>query len=380
MHTARSTTITMSLCVAAVLVLPDDASAAEPHPAALRAVLVDPESVTAAAVVRWKSEGFRALVLDLDDSHVADVYARSAEFAGAEHLPVYYWIEVGRNLALAREHPEWLSALGRHDDWHRRHPHAPLPKTGEVAKAWPWVPIGYRGAFTAHLARINRSLQRVPKGFRGLLLNDLQGGPASCGCGNLQCRWAYDYGVPATADSLEGPDIAARFLTEVRRHAPDKELIPIWTIECEEADLPQRDPDKPSTGLCGSVRCAGSRCPSEWTKQWSALLDSHRGPVGLLALHGELGRNGARYGDSARWIDDALRYVEQTPKAHGGASLPRSRLWLVIQGYELPAAEIEAAERRALQSGAAAVVVARRRIDQSYEPRIVVAKPRRRAR
>src|SRR5207247_492759 len=81
-------------------------------------------------------------------------------------------------------------------------------------------------------------LKRAPPGWRGLLLNDLQAGPSSCGCGTLQCRWAVDYHVHPTANKLEGDDVAARFVAEVRKRAGDKAVIPVWTTECEEVVLP----------------------------------------------------------------------------------------------------------------------------------------------
>src|SRR5262249_14221798 len=155
-------------------------------------------------------------------------------------------------------HPRWMASLGMHADWQKRFPNVPLPvKDKEVAKAYPWVPIGYRETFDAHLARIKELQGRAVEPFRGLLLNDLQGGPAACGCGNLQCRWALDYGVPSTADKLEGPDVAARFLTAVRKIAPGKTVIPVWMTECEHDDLAaQLRNGAASTGLCGSVPCA----------------------------------------------------------------------------------------------------------------------------
>src|SRR5437879_10019246 len=115
---------------------------------------------------------------------------------------------------MAAAHPRWMAALGSHEDWQKNFPKFPEPGAGEVAKAYPWVPIGYREAFDAHLARIKALIIRAAGSYRGILLNDLQGGPASCGCGNLQCRWAIDYRVPATATPLAGDDVAARFLAE----------------------------------------------------------------------------------------------------------------------------------------------------------------------
>ena len=113
-----------------------------------------------------------------------------------------------------------------HDDWLARFPSVKKPKKGEVAKAYPWVPIGYAEAYQAHLRRVEELLSKVPDSYRGLLLNDLQGGPASCGCGNLQCRWAIDYGVPATATKEGADDAAARFVSAVQKLTQASKLFP----------------------------------------------------------------------------------------------------------------------------------------------------------
>lgn len=99
------------------------------------------------------------------------------------------------------------------------------------------MPIGYRPAFDAHFERVKALLARVGPGYRGVLLNDLQGGPSSCGCGNLQCRWALDYHVPKTAEAHAGDDVAARWLAKVKLLIPDREVVPVRTTECEEIDL-----------------------------------------------------------------------------------------------------------------------------------------------
>src|SRR6185436_11508363 len=128
----------------------------------------------------------------------------------------------------------------------------------------------YREVFEGHLARIEQLLKRAPPGWRGLLLNDLQGGPSSCGCGNIQCRWAVDYHVRPTATKLAGENVAAKFIAEVRKRAGDKAVIPVWTTECEEVDLPaDKHQGRPGTGLCGTVGCATGACGKEFSNQWS---------------------------------------------------------------------------------------------------------------
>lgn len=181
------------------------------------------------------------------------------------------------------------------------------------------MPIGYRETFDAHLARIEQLLKRAPPGWRGLLLNDLQAGPSSRGCGNLQCRWAIDYHVPSTAANLPGDDVAARFIAEVRKRAGDKAVIPIWTTECEETDLPaNKHQGRPGTGLCGTVGCATGACPDVFTRQWSTLASGHDEPIGLLALHTALQRTQPQFGGGPGWVPNTVMYLNRTLPANGG--------------------------------------------------------------
>lgn len=337
----------------------------------LEAVLTTPAAVTADKVAGWKKEGFAAVAVILDDGDEAPALREAAKAVTDHSLGLYFWVEVGRNPALAREHPEWMASLGSHGDWRKRFPRVRPLEKGEVAKAWPWVPITYREAFEAHRKRIDRLLARVPDGYRGVLLNDLQGGPASCGCGNLQCRWATDYGVPSTATKLAGVDAAARFVAEVGKSLKGKEVIPVWTTECEEEDLPADKLPKGgwSTGYCGGVPCL-DYCRKRFNEQWTALHADRRGPTGLLLLHKEFGRDRKEYGGPANWLRAAVGYVERA----GVTPVPRRRLWLVVQGYATAADEEATVRREAATIGAAAVLVVRTPIDQSYEPRIVKGK------
>jgi hypothetical protein len=338
----------------------------------LSAVIVQPDAVTSTQAAQWRRDGYQAAAVVLEDRPEAAIYRRAARELADAGLDLYYWIEVARQAELSESHPEWMAALGVHADWHERFPRAPLPKSGEVAKAYPWVPIGYAPVYEAHQVRIAELLKKAEGDYRGVLLNDLQGGPASCGCGNLQCRWALDYGVASTAAKLAGDDVAARFLADVRKLTSGKPVIPVWLTECEDRDLPaERRPGSKSTGYCGGVGCSQATCPVAFTKQWNAVLGDHDGPVGLLALHKELGRDGPEYGTP--WLAEAVGYLDETLPRHGGKALPRERLWLVIQGYDLPIESVTAAREAAVKTGAGAVFVAQMRIDQSYEPRIVPA-------
>lgn len=343
-----------------------------------RGVIVAAGDATEKNVAGWVGDGIVDVVVVLDEAVDAAAYRAAAERIAAAKLDLHYWIEVARNPRLADAHPRWMASLGSHDDWRRRFPGVAAPKKGEVAKAYPWTPIGYREAFEAHLARVKSLLaERAAGDYRTVLLNDLQAGPAACGCGNIQCRWAIDYGVPATATKLEGDDVAARFLTAVATFAKGKQVVPVWTTECEENDLPaEKAKDGKTTGLCGGVGCATGICPKAFARQWAALLASHRGPVGLLALHGEFQRTGLNYPEPGRWVKDAVSYLDTVPAKHAAAPrqkesvLDHDRLWIVVQGYAVKPAETHVAENAAKSSGAAVVLTALARLDQGYEPRI----------
>jgi hypothetical protein len=211
----------------------------------------------------------------------------------------------------------------------------------------------------------------VPTGYRGILLNDLQGGPSSCGCGNLQCRWAIDYGVRGTTETIPGNDVAAQFIAEVKNLVHEGQVIPVWTTECEKQDMAiGKLPDQNwTTGYCGGVDCFNN-CRDRFAEQWSALHSQHDGPTAILLLHKQFKRNRNEYDHSNDWIAHAVGYLQQKEIAR---VKPKS-LWLVIQGFDVTRDEEAAARRSAKTMAAEMVIVARTRIDQSYEPRVVRSK------
>lgn len=362
-------TLLVAPMAAAQLPLPPSQAKAAP----VEIVLVEAETVTPAAASQWKKERFQAVGVILDERTDKGAYRDVARHIADAGLELYCWIEVARNPKLAAAHPRWMAGLGSHEDWQKNFPKFPEPGAGEVAKAFPWVPIGYAEAFDAHLTRIEQLLQRAPTGWRALLLNDLQAGPSSCGCGNLQCRWAIDYFVRPTATKLEGDGVAARFTAEVRKRTGDKTVIPVWTTECAEVDLPpDKNHGRQGTGLCGTVGCATGACPEAFTRQWSALASVHDGPIGVLALHTALQRTQKDLGGGPGWVTNAISYLDRTLPANGGKAISSHRLWVVVEGAR-PDEETTARELAA-KAGVGAVIVARARIDQSYEPRMLRAK------
>jgi hypothetical protein len=286
-----------------------------------------------------------------------ETMARAVEQSG---MTLWPWVEVARNQAMADDHPEWMAAPGgHHDDWRRRFPKAPTAKPGEVIKAWPWVPIGYAPAFDAHRKRLRTLLGDLPGPWAGVFLNDLQAGPSSCGCGNDQCRWALDYGSPATTSKTPGDDAAAKVVAELLAHHPGKAIVPVWVTECEPEDLPDA---KGRTGLCGGVPCAKGDCWPRYARTWNPLLKVTEGPI-ALALWPESFRR-----DTARWIETDLALFQNPPRDSN--PLAAAKTIAVVQAWEKPEATVDALLARVKRS-APGWLLALDPIDQSWEPRLV---------
>ena len=260
---------------------------------------------------------------------------------------------------MADAHPDWMAAPGgHHDDWRRRFPRAPEAKAGTVIKAWPWVPIGYAPAFEAHSKRFEGLLDGLPGPWAGVFLNDLQAGPSSCGCGNDQCRWAIDYGSTPTAPRTPGDDAAARLVAEVQGRHPGKAIIPVWVTECEMIDLPRVEG---STGYCGGVPCARNDCWPRYARALNPLLKATTGPIAVALWREPFGRDPG-------WTETALSLFARPPR--GDVSVAPERTIAVLQGWDKPEPD-----RARLIAGAerarAGWVIARARIEQSWEPRLV---------
>ena len=349
----------LTICVLPAMLVPGDQARAGEVKAEVRGVLVKPDRVTPGFLASWKARGATAVVVPLDEATRGrwEATARTVERAG---MTLWPWVEVARNPAMADAHPAWMAAIGgHHDDWRRRFPKAPTARPGEVVKAWPWVPIGYAPAFDAHRGRLETLLGDLPGTWAGAFLNDLQAGPSSCGCGNDQCRWALDYGTPATAAKIPGDDGAARIVAELIGRHPGKAIVPVWVTECERADLPDA---AGGTGYCGGVACARGDCWPRYARSWNPLLKSTDGPI-ALALWSETFRR-----DPARWIAADLALFRAPPR--GSTPIAPERTIAVVQAWDKPEATVDALRDRVARS-ATSWVLALDPIDQSWEPRAV---------
>ena len=353
----RTTTAIVSCSLLVLLVRGSETQAAEAE-TPVRGVLVGLERVTPAFLATWKANGATSIVVRLDEGSRPrwGAMARDVEKAG---MTLWPWVEVGRNPVMADAHPEWMATIGgHHADWRSRFPKAPASRAGEVIKAWPWVPIGYAAAFDAHRDRLQRLLTDLPGSWSGVFLNDLQAGPSSCGCGNDQCRWALDYGSPATTARRPGEDSAAKFVAELSGRHPNKVIVPVWVTECEAGDLPDA---RLGTKLCGSVACATGTCWPAYAGQWNPLLKATSGPI-AVGLWSEAFRR-----DPASWNETALALFQGPPR--GATPLDTAKTIAVLQAWGMPEASQKAlANRVKTPSGWVLAIDA---IDQSWEPRAV---------
>ena len=145
----------------------------------------------------------------------------------------------------------------------------------------------------------------------------------------------------------------------------------MWTTECDREDMALEKQPKHdwTTGYCGGVDCY-NYCLARFGEQWLALHKEHHGPTAVLLLQKEFLRDRKEYGSPAGWITHAVKYLDQ----ENLKSVPRERLWLVVQGDGVTAEEEKAARAAAMKTGAGAVLVTRIPIEQSYEPRVIPVK------
>lgn len=298
------------------------------------------------------------IVLDVRDEVRDEELAAAAAQVRAAGRRLGYWLEVGRSEALAAAHPEWLATLQGHDEWRRVHHEADTPAADQVVVAWPWVPVGYRQAFAAHRERIARRLAALPSPDL-VFLNDLQGPPSACGCGNVLCRWATDYTLhgakPRRSATPLGPDAAARFVTEVAAMVPTAEVVPVWVTECELEDTV-------GDGACHGVGCYHGACWKEFDRQWTPLRAAAN-TTALLLPYRAFGRDLERFGEEAGWVRFAIEHLRQRDR-----ELPATALIAVLQGWG--DADVDAQLAAAAAAGVQRVLVAEREIEQGLTPRL----------
>lgn len=359
--------VSLFIAVSVVAVLPSSNgqdTAEQPVKAALRGAMIDAVDVSEDRLQELKDLGFNTIVLPLSNSDKSSKEAINAAIKSVrqEELSLAYWVEVARSPELADQHPEWMASLQTHDEWRRFFPNTAKPKANEVTKTYPWVPILSRAPFAAQRKRVRDLLSAFPAADR-IFLNDLQGAPSACGCGSPLCRWTSDYGKRRNTIPL-GDEAAALFVSYIQEAAPNSEVIPVWTTECEEHD-------GSADGLCAGVGCFTGICWKAYTRQLMPLSKVSK-RVAVLALYKEFQRDLPIYGpDEASWIEFAVKSFTTMPPRNNGAAIRASRVITILQGWDVTDEEIEAQQNATEKAGANGFIVAYTKIEQSWSPKIV---------
>ncbi len=319
-----------------------------------------PPDVDVAIIAVRATAGDDTVVLAIGDQDVTSAIVDRAAAVSAAGLRLGYWLETGRSERLADSRPEWVASLQGHGEWRRNMLDFAEPPADQVVIAWPWVPVLYAEAFDAHRLRIAAQLRALPTPDF-IFLNNLQGPPAACGCGNVLCRWATDYTLrgrpPSRKATLLPPDAAARFVAAVQKLAPTSAVVPVWVTECEEADTT-------AEGACHGVGCYHGSCWREFDKQWLPLRDQCE-RIALALPYRTFGRDLPRYGPEAGWISFAIDHLRARAASRHGKDLPPSQLIAVVEddGRGSGPAMARAA-------GVTAILVLRTPIDATFQPRL----------
>jgi hypothetical protein len=365
--------------MAAAAVLAGCAGSPPREAAPLQGVLVSAEEIlrdrTAEAGLSGLGPGgFNAVAVAVGDETTGEEVDRLRAAARRSGLPLYLWLNVGRNRRLADARPDWVGGMGSHEDWRRLFPAAPRPREGERIGVYPWVPIRYRAVFEDRLAAVEKLLEGRTEGIAAVFLHGLQAPPSACGCGNGQCRWTVDYGVAGGPEKLDGPAPAA-FLAALKERLPGVRWIPVWVTECE-AD----DQGEGSTGYCGGVHCYSGLCWQESTAELEAVAreagtGAAEGPIAVLLAERAFGRSLPRYEKGGGWIARAVASLAAVPPAHGHPPIPAARTIAVVEGTRGDPEE-RARVEQALAAGVQGIIIARMPLEEGWEPRIIPATAR----
>ncbi|MBI1309809.1 hypothetical protein GC176_00765 [bacterium] len=329
-----------------------------------RGALLSADQAVEGRLHSLKSSGVNAIVLLLRGGDQREAEQRASELVRRSGLALHYWVEVAHCRELADAHPDWMASLQGHTEWRRLFSDVPHPGDGEVVKTYPWVPILSKEPFDAQLQRIEELLADRPQPA-GVFLNDLQGAPSACGCGNHLCRWTSDYGKLRTTMPLTN-DAPAEFVAAIRKLLPEAEVIPVWTTECEEHD-------GAANGLCAGVGCFKGICWKAWTEQLVPVA-RHSETLGVLLPYRAFQRDLPIYEEPAGWIAEALNSFQDMPARYREAGVPASRLLAVLQGWNVADRQIAQQVTAAAESGAAGHIIAYTEIEQGWKPQILKMK------
>jgi hypothetical protein len=322
---------------------------------------------TAETRLRELAQEGEAVVFDLAAESGALRAACAAARAGG--VPVRGWIEVGRDEAAAGAHPEWMHAP-QHHEWLQAFPNWGGGRTALVA---PWICVNNRAAFDYALNRVCRLVEAAPP-LDGLFLNDIQGPPAGCGCGNVLCRsWDNSPGAKIAPAPYQNPDV---FFSQVFWRAcadaianlsvnalPPSRVFPVICGECEIGVTMGgvESPDE-RRGTCRGIPCSRPCALVYWPGLVRSLAAERGRPsaVGLLTPYRLFDRDTPLYGGTAAWVGaSAAHYREYDPNAS---------LIAVVQGWDVTQDELAAQKEQAIRNGAAGLLVLEEPLEQSWWP------------
>ncbi|MEO8494270.1 MAG: hypothetical protein ABI614_04315 [Planctomycetota bacterium] len=327
-----------------------------------RGALLAAEQVTIDRLLSLKSSGVLSVALQLrDGADSRPMEQQACERIRQSDLKLYYWIEVARCPELADAHPTWMASLQGHSEWRRLFTNPPTPSADEVVKTYPWVSILNKEPFQGQLQRVRALLEDRPQS-QGVFLNDIQGAPSACGCGNHLCRWTADYGKIRTTTPLNN-DAPAEFVAAIQQFVPQSEVIPVWTTECEEHDGVK-------DGLCAGVGCFKGICWKAYTQQLMPVAAQCQ-TLGVLLPYQAFQRDLPMYGDEAGWITHAVKSFQTMPAVQSGKPIAAARLIAVLQGWDVTAEQVALQIVAANNAGVAGYLVAYASIEQDWQPKIL---------
>ena len=301
-----------------------------------------------------------AIVLDEQtDPHAFGEALLAVRSAGV--LP-YAWVEIGRDPAAAAAHPEWLNTPW-HPEWLAAFPDWRTPE-GMMPALAPWVSVHTRAVFDYALARVVSLLEglRAAGGLHGVFLNDVQGGPTGCGCGNELCRsWDVSPGTKVAPSPFTHTEdyYTVRFVEAVAAACPDLQIVPVICSECEIGVTIGGIVNPDLTALhCHGVTC-GNPCGGIYYPGLIRALAA-QSCVGLLSFYRLFGRDIPLYGGEAAWCAAILDgYRQQNPAG---------QVISVLQGWDVPDGALEAQIAQSRRGGADGQLIALCPIEQSWWP------------
>lgn len=319
-----------------------------------RGVALNAQEISNEEVKKWVGQHYE-IVCKLDaTNHELNKTAARIVLEAQDH--VSYLIEVARVPDIAKKHPDLMSSLQGHPEWRRFYPSFPKVKGDEVVKTFPWIPILHQEGMDLHLKRINVILSELPAP-KTVWLNNIQGAPSSCGCGNTLCRWTSDYG-PKKTTTVIGDDAPGQFLGKLAGSHKNIKFIPIFYPECEEGDKPH---------FCAGVGCYKGICWKAWSRQITGIA-KHSRLIGAAAFFKDLDRTDPKYGKQGDWAQMAVEQFRTMPPKSGKTAWPGDRVISVLQGWNVTENQIENQIQASRTAGAKGHLLVKTKLDQSWRP------------